>query len=418
MLVRFKATYARFPKTFWLLIGSLFIDSTGGALLYPYLSLYLTQRFGIGMTQVGIIFLIFSLSGLLGSFVSGSLTDRRGRKLTLLIGLVASALTALGLGLLSDLRWIYPASVVVGLMSNFGGPAYQAIIADVVDEADRTEAYGILRVMANLAYVIGPAVGGFLAGVSFIWIFATDAVASTITAVLVAVLLPETKGLAQAQASRRQEPLPLAGGGYRQIFQDRVFLAFTLLLTLVWIVATQLETSLPVFMRDARGFPPQVFGLLLSINGAMVVVLQMSISRWTARQAPFNALLLGALLYGLGFGLVGFVESYPMLILAIAITTMGEIVVSPVAQALVARLAPPEMRGRYGAVFQLSGLAASAVGPLAAGAVMDHFPPVWVWIGCALLATIAALGFGTLQLKTRLAPEQGQALPASPEGLL
>ena len=90
----FQSTYREYPKQFWVLIFGTFIDRLGGALLFPFFTLYLTSKFGIGMTQVGFIFGMFAISSFFGSMIGGALTDRIGRKSMLLFGLVMSALSS------------------------------------------------------------------------------------------------------------------------------------------------------------------------------------------------------------------------------------------------------------------------------------------------------------------------------------
>ena len=104
MLRKISAIYQEYPRSFWTLIGAAFIDRLGGALIYPFIALYVTYKFQVGMTQVGIIFLIFSLASLIGNIFGGSMADRFGRKKMLLFGLVTSSLSSLALGLINDFR--------------------------------------------------------------------------------------------------------------------------------------------------------------------------------------------------------------------------------------------------------------------------------------------------------------------------
>jgi len=110
-----------------------------------------------------------------------------------MFGLVVSALSSLLMALVNDIALFYGLAALVGLLANAGGPAQQAMVADLLDEDKRTEGFGILRVVVNLAVVIGPAIGGLLAAQSYIIIFVSDAVTSIITAVIVYLAIPETK---------------------------------------------------------------------------------------------------------------------------------------------------------------------------------------------------------------------------------
>ncbi|HBA92292.1 MAG TPA: hypothetical protein DCZ08_11305, partial [Anaerolineaceae bacterium] len=159
----------------------MFIDRLGGALLFPFFSLYLTRKFQIDMTQVGLIFGLFAISSFIGSMVGGALTDRWGRKSILLFGLSMSGLSSVLMGVIDALPIFMVVTLVVGILSDVAGPAYQSLVADLLPEEKRAQGFGILRVVANLAVVIGPLVGGFLAARSYLILFITDATTSVIT---------------------------------------------------------------------------------------------------------------------------------------------------------------------------------------------------------------------------------------------
>ena len=105
--------------------------------------------------------------------VGGALTARFGRRQIILFGLVFSALSSLSLGLVNSLAILYPLAIGIGFLSNIDGPAYDAMLADLLPEKQRSEGYGVLRVADNLAWIIGPAVGGLVALRSFFMLFLT-----------------------------------------------------------------------------------------------------------------------------------------------------------------------------------------------------------------------------------------------------
>ena len=106
----------------------------------------------------------------------------------------------------------------------------------------------------------------------------------------------------------------------------------------------------------------------------------------------------GNILYAIGFSMYGLVGSYTLFLLAMIIITIGEMISSPILQSLVADIAPSDMRGRYMAVFNLSFGTAMAVGPLAAGIIMDNYNPDWVWYIGGLICVFSALGYLLMQL--------------------
>lgn len=386
-----STTFKRYPKTFWTLIGALFIDRIGGALIFPFLSLYLTAKFNIGMTEVGSLFAIISIASFFGSMLGGALTDRFGRRKLMMFGLIASATSTLVLGFANDMRIIYFGAILVGLLSDIGHPATQAMMADILPENQRLEGFGILRVVANLAVTIGPAVGGIIAAKSFLWLFIIDATASTITALIVLFVLPETRP--QITETQKQPSMWESFKGYSVAFKDKIFMAFLVVTALSTLVYMQMNSTLSVFLRDNHGVSTQNFGYIISMNAGMVVLMQFWITRKISKYKPMILMTVGTFFYAVGFAMYGFVATYPLFLLAMVIITIGEMVVSPTSNALVASLAPEEMRGRYMAVMGFSWIIPSMIGPLGAGLIMDNFNPNWVWYLCGILGLIATLGY-------------------------
>ncbi len=205
--------------------------------------------------------------------------------------------------------------------------------------------------------------------------------------------LPETKP-ETTHAEKAKEPSLLETiKGYGIVFKDKIFIAFLLISTLMVIVYIQMNSTLSVFLRDFRATPPQGFGYILSMNAAMVVFFQFWISRRLDAKRPLLVMAIGTVLYAIGFAMYGFVYTFPLFLVAMFIITIGEMMTVPTSQALVASFAPADMRGRYSAVYGLCWIVPSAIGPLAAGLVMDFGNANWVWWGCGILAVVAAIGF-------------------------
>jgi MFS family permease len=336
---------------------------------------------------------------MLGSFISGVVSDKFGRKTMLVFGLVASALSSLVMGLVGDLRIFYIGAGLVGLFGSSGEPAQQVMIADLVPENQHTRGYGVWRVATNLSLTIGPMLGGLLASSSFLWLFIGDAVFSLITAAIVLWLLPETKpDTSQADS---EEEFQQAFRGYRRVFTDTLFVVYLLISILLNVVAVQLDSSLSVYLRDIHNISPEQYGYILGLNAGMVVFLQLWVTQYVSSYSPLAMMAFGAFFYSVGFSLYGFVSGLPLFFLAIAIITIGEMIIAPIAQALVVRFAPVDMRGRYMASFGLSWLIPYAAGPYLAGIILDNYNPNWVWYLAGLFSLIAAAGYFLLGLKTK-----------------
>jgi len=404
-----KNVYAEYPRAFWTLVLITFIDRVGGFMLFPFFALYLTRKFGVGMTEVGVLFAVFSLSGFISSTVGGALTDRLGRKGIVIFGLVASSVSALAMGFVSTFGMFFVLALTVGILGDIAGPAHNAMVADILPEEKRTQGYGIIRVAFNLSAAIGPAIGGLLAANSYLALFVADAVISLITAVLVWRYLPETKP--EPQAGAVQESMAGTFGGYIRVLRNLPFLLFMGTCILMMLVYMNMNTTLGVYLRDAHGVPESGYGYILSLNAAMVVLFQFGITRRIEKRPPLLMMALGTALYAIGFAMYGFVATYIFFLLAMVVITVGEMIVAPVGQALVAKFAPEEMRGRYMAVFGYSWGISFMIGPYLAGMVLDNFDPRFLWYAAGIIGTLAVMGF--LGLHRRVEANEDSTGPAT-----
>lgn len=383
--------YREYPRVFWMMIAVNFVDRLGGSLLFPFFALYITKKFDVGMTQVGGLFAIFFVSGFLGSFPGGALTDRFGRKGIIIFSLIATSFSTLLMGFVNEFQFFLLVAFISGIFTDVGGPAYEAVFMDVLPPEKRASGFGIRRVAFNLAIVIGPVIGGFIAARSYLALFVIDAVVSAIVALMVFVLIPETKP-ASADAGEK-ESTAQSFKGYLQVLRDGRFMAFTAVCLLVWLVYMNMNTTLGVFLRDQHGVPESGYGWLISINAAMVVLLQFPITRRIETRPPMLMMALGTFFVGLGLFLYGIFNTFLLFVAAMAILTVGEMVTIPIANAVVASFAPEEMRGRYSFVYGNSWGISFATGPYLAGLVLDNYDPNLLWYACGLIGMIAVLGF-------------------------
>jgi len=399
MLTKFKNSYKDYPNAFKVLVFASFIDMLGGFLLYPFFALYITNRFGVDMIQVGFLFAVFAVGSIFGGMIGGALADKYGRRAMLLIGLVVSGVGSIFMGLADDLNVFFILAATLGIFFNFGGPARQAMVVDLLPDEKQAEGFGILRIAMNLAATAGPILGGFLATQSYMWLFLSDAVSSLLTAVIVFFVIPETKP--KKTEDKPEESVISTIVGYKEVLKDGVFILFLSVSAIMVIVYMQMNTTLPVFLWDVHGFPLQSFGLLLSMNAAMVVVFQFWITKKISKYAPMKVIAVGTLFYMVGFGMYGFISEFYLFFIAMIIITIGEMVVTPIQQTAVASFAPEDKRGRYMAMFGFFWAIPHLFGVLVAGLIMVNIGPNWVWYFAGILSFISVVGFWSLHGVTK-----------------
>ncbi len=398
MLKNFKETIREYPPKFWLLAGSSFIDGLGRTILFPFFTLYITSKFNVGMTQAGVLLAIFSVTGMVGSVIGGALADKIGRKVMIITGLILSAFSSLSMGLINNLSVFYVTAAFVGLLSNIAFPAQQAMIADLLPEEKRAEGFGVFRVIHNLAWVIGPSIGGFLAARSYMSLFIIDAVLSTITALVILRFIAETK---PQKTDTENTGFLETMAGYLKVMRNTLFIAFLGVSILMMLVYQQLYSTLSVYLRDVHQFSESSYGFLMSLNAFLVVLFQFWVTRKIRNRNPFLMMAAGTIFYLVGYTAFGFVHHYGLFMAAAVAITIGEMIALPVQQALVARISPEDMRGRYMAVSGFSFAIPSMAGPWAAGLIMDNYNPDYVWYICGVISVLAIFGFIILYLYTR-----------------
>jgi predicted MFS family arabinose efflux permease len=261
------------------------------------------------------------------------------------------------------------------------------MVADFTPRERLTEAYGILRIGGNIGWAAGPAIGGHLATfLPYAWLFGIPALTCGIIFFIVFFSIHESSRGVGRRASFR-DILPTAG--------DRAFMAFALLGLLVFIVAGQLSSTLSIFAVDMVGFSTAQYGLLLTLNGLIVIFFQYPMTLALRRPPKSQALILGSLLYGFGYLSLGWITRFEWALGAMAIITTGEIIYSPVTLSVIEELSAQNQRGRYMGLFGLSETAGIAIGPLLGGILLDAFAfdGKLVWAPIASIAFIAAMGY-------------------------
>ena len=404
MFKKITSTFNEYPQSFKILAGATFIDRVGGTMIQPFYSLYIAQKFGVSMTTIGLLFGIWAISGVVGNMLGGALTDKIGRKTMLVAGLVLSATSAILMGVANELWAFALISTVVGMLSDIAGPARGAMTTDMLPVEKRAEGFGIIRVVGNLAWIVGPALGGLLASKSYMLVFICDAVASIITALIVIWKIPETKPQASVEAEK--ETLLQTFKGYGQVTSDKLFMAYVFISMLLIFVYSQMYSTLSVYLNQQHAIPAKGYGWLMSMNAILVVLFQFSVTRGTRKKPPMRMMALATILYGVGFSMIGFVDQYWMFMVAMAIITIGEMVHIPTSSGLIANLAPEDKRGRYNAFAGLSWGVPNIFSTFFAGLVMDNLNPnlVWTFAGCICLVTMCGYLLMNTHVQKRLEP--------------
>jgi MFS family permease len=375
------------PAVFWWLWLSTLINKLG-AFVVTFMALYLTRVRGYSASYAGLVISLFGLGSAVSSLVGGVLADRVGRRPTLFGAQFLTAASTMALAYADGQLMIAAVALLTGLCANAARPAVAAIIADVVPATDRVRAFSLNYWAVNIGFGVSSALAGLLAGGDIHALFLIDAATTALCALVVFAKVPESRPAAP-RPGRAAEPKVSLG----TVFRDRKFIALVTTTFLFAVIMCQGNSTLALVMGRA-GASTTEYGLVVSLNGLLIVVLQIPLTRLAQGRDRARVLMTAALLAGWGIATAAFAGSSALLFgLSVAIWTVGEVLQVPANMSLVADLSPTHARGRYQGVASLAWAAAAFVGPAAGGLLLDRAGAGAVWGGCALLGTVAGLGY-------------------------
>ncbi len=379
LMEQVRATAGGLPGTYWFLWVGTLVNRLG-TFVVPFLALYLTRERGFSVEQAGLVVALHGAGVVVSGPLGGAVADQFGRRVALGLGLWLGSVGMLFLGFSREPVWIHVAAFTLGVLGDMYRPAVSAAISDVVAPKDRTRAFALLYWVVNVGFAIALPVAGLVAQGGFLLLFVADAVTSFVYGCLVWVKVPET--LTRRSGARWVLPSVVP-------FRDRTFLHFWAPTFMVMVVFFQANVTLPLAL-SARGMGPADFGVVIAINGVLIVLLQPLLVRALGVWRRSMVLASAAALTGLGFGMHTLSFTVPLAMVAVVVWTMGEIFGMSVSPSVVADLAPPELRGSYQGAFHMSFGLAGCVGPALGSWVLGRYGASTLWSGCLLVGLLAA----------------------------
>lgn len=399
---------AGLPFQIQALFGLGFVFSLGRNIAFPYLAMFLTGNRVEGGLQfdpslIGFMIMIGALAYTFALLVTGNLCDRFGRRRMLTFSMIIQAVLTVCFAFVTgyaEFLFLYAATGVVGA---FFDPAQGAMIADLVAPERREEVYGLSYMIGNMGTMAGPLIGGFIASVNgYPVLFVYAAVFAMVAAAGFALVIRESYTVGEAGK--------VSVSQFAEIFRDRVFVFFCLIGALTNLVYSQFYGMLSVYTQYI-GFEPYVFGVLFSINGAMVVALQIPIRKGAVKIGAVRAFIVAQLLYAVGFTYFMFAVGFVGFLIGVIVLTLGEITFVPASSGFVANLAPADKRGRYMAIlglfFGIGGAAGSQIAFSLFGTLTDKR---FTWGVLGLIGFVTLIGYIFLSRMT--SNSEASTLPA------
>ena len=385
------------PPAFWLLITAEALITAGYSVSFPFLALYLTGHRGVPMAWVGAFLSMSLLVTSVSQVIGGEISDVIGRRKVMVTSLT---LRAVLIGVIAWVIWsgagvwaiflFHPIGLFIG---SFFQPAARSWVADYVPPSQRMKAFGMLRMGTNAGWAIGPAIGGLLAASSYSKLFFVSAGVYVVCAVIIFMSVKDKPGAARGGL----DSFSLRGAA--RTLRDPHFLRFCVFSFTMCTAMSQLVVSTSLYSKTYLGFSERQIGLLFTLNGTVVVLLQYFMTRVLEGRRITTGLTAGALCYAAGYLGVGYASSFYMAAAAIFVVTLGELAVSPGLQALGANMAVKTEKGRYLGVQGLFQQVGSATGIFLGSNAIGHLSPRFQqgpWFMVAFIACVSAAGFWAL----------------------
>jgi len=348
-------------RHFWFLMSNIAVTGLASTMFSPFLSLFLNEQLGISVGAVSFLYFLSGLVGTLTTILAGWLTDRVGRRKVYSFGTSSPAVIPAALTMTTTFSQALPVFSLSGVMDSATRTSQTAIIADQVEEGKRITAFGISRVVANGAWIIGPLAGGAILGKvdGFHFLFLVSTLVGVVGLALFLGLVPESRKIGLQKPS-----LPKLG-----ILKDRELLVLCVASFSAMLFYTQFYSLLPIFAAQVKHLDTVQVGALFSISGATVVAFQFPTSAWLQRIPDRIGYVVGVVVMAVGITGLALAPTFYWLLLAVVIMTLGENIFFPIAFVIVTKICAESDRGMYVGVLNLFFSLGANVSPLLGGTI-------------------------------------------------
>lgn len=400
----YRSAFEGLSTESWMLSLVMLLNRIGGMVI-PFLTVYLITELNFTTAQAGIVMSFFGIGGLIGSVVGGWLTDKVGAFYIQFLSLLLTAPVFILIYQLSSIVEISAAVLLLSFINETFRPANSAAVAMYAKKGNLTRSFSLNRMAVNLGFSFGPALGGFLATISYAWLFYGNSIGSVIAALVFFFYFfrREKRNPLAQNVSRETEEEPL----FKTPYKDGWFIFFSIFSFLFAAVFFQLLTVLPLFYEQGLGFSNSTIGLLLAFNGVFVFLTEMPIVQWADNKFNiYTSLILGAFTLFIAFVWLLIDNSLFSCYMSMAFLSLSELLVLPFMATVAAQRSSEKNRGSYMGLQGLSISLAFVVMPYLATQLIEgySFAHLW-WVNVAIMV-IVMLGFWYSKFKMPMKNEK------------
>lgn len=383
-LAVYRSAFMGLSGATWWLALVMFVNRAG-TMVIPFMAVYLREEKHFSIATAGWVIAFFGMGAIPGNFIGGQLTDKIGFSKIQFWSLFLNGILFIVLGQLQTFWQMSICMVAIGVVGEAFRPANAAAIAYYSLPENRTRSYSLSRLAVNLGFSIGPAMGGLL---PFQYLFWADGITCMLAAILLRIALPPAMISNRKNAADKKQHVV-------SVWKDEVYLRFTFFIFLSALCFLQMFSLLPVFFNEQLHLSKQVIGLVLALNGFIIVIVEMVlVFKLEGRRSPVQYISLGALFIGCSYLMLNLpLEGLSLALLAMIMITVGEMFMFPFVNAFWISRSNEYNRGQYAALFTMSFALGQVLAPAFGSQVVQHSGYTAMWYAVFALCVFASIGF-------------------------
>ena len=339
-------SYKGLSPAAWLLALVMLINRTG-AMVIPFLSIYMASELGFSKPQIGLVLGCFGLGSVCGSWFGGWLTDRFGSYIVQICSLLLVIPLFIVLPNFKSFEGLAFMIFILTFVSDTFRPANSVSVARYAKPENITRAYSLNRMAINLGFSIGPALGGFLAKISYVWIFYGNAIGAA-TAAIVFFLFFHKRQSKNNIPVKSEVETKIENEPKRNAYKDGLFIVFSIICCMFSMAFFQLLSTLSLFYKEVYQLGTDQIGLLLGFSGFVIVVFEMLLVHIVEHRFTVAQIMLwGSIIAGVSYLMLNVDFGMSWLFLAMFILSTGEMLTLPFTATVAIRRADKNNQGAY-----------------------------------------------------------------------
>jgi predicted MFS family arabinose efflux permease len=380
------------PGTWWLSL--VMLVNRSGTMVIPFMTMYLTQHYGVTIGKAGFVMSLFGLGAIVGSLAGGKLVDKIGYYYVQLFALIFGGSMFIILGEVRSYTGICICTFILAILNESFRPANTVAIAHYSKEVNRTRSYSLNRLAVNLGWAAGGALGGIIASFNYNLLFWVDGITNLLAACLLYITLSPKRNSATEVKTREKTLVK------NSAYKDRTYISFVFLVFLFALCFFQLFTTIPVFFKEHFHLSVLFIGLIMALNGLIIAVFEMiTIFSLEGKRPSLHFISGGVLLVSMAFLSLNLPKvNYGMIaVLSMLILTFGEILAMPFMNAFWIARTEQSNRGQYAALYSVAWACAQTVGPYAGSLIAEHSGYQTLWLVISSICFLLAIFYRRLQ---------------------